>query len=237
MTGLRSLVIGLPASQAAASLSLRAARSCPFAAATATASPLCLSQPRRTANKPFFLSASTSTPALSYRSKTDLSGAAQKSVDAARFKTASDLASNRPSSETPAEARPLSNPARQPPPLDWNTFFKLRLRRRRIQVFFSLLSGAGGLFAGAGVLSTGLAEPLVAQVPLDPIFTLGGLTLVFAAAGWLVGPTLGSQVFYLLNRQLKPQINQKEAQFFARIKKNRVDPTNSSAANPGMLVL
>lgn len=235
MTGLRSLVIGLPASQAAASLSLRAARSCPFAAATATASPLCLSQPRRaTPSRPFL---SASTPALTYRAKSDLSGAAQKSVDAARFKTASDLASNRPSSETPAAARPLSDPARQPPPLDWNTFFKLRLRRRRIQVFFSLLSGAGGLFVGAGVLSTGLAEPLVAQVPLDPIFTLGGLTLVFAAAGWLVGPTLGSQVFYLLNRQLKPQINQKEAQFFARIKKNRVDPTNSSAANPGRLAL
>jgi enoyl-CoA hydratase/carnithine racemase len=50
-------------------------------------------------------------------------------------------------------------------------------------------------------------------------------------------PTLGSQVFYLLNRQLKPQINQKEAQFFARIKKNRVDPTNSSAANPGKFAL
>lgn len=27
---------------------------------------------------------------------------------------------------------------------------------------------------------------------------------------------------------------QKESQFFARIKKNRVDPTNSSTGNPGM---
>jgi import inner membrane translocase subunit TIM23 len=73
-------------------------------------------------------------------------------------------------------------------------------------------------------------------VPLDPIFTLGGLTIIFAAAGWLVGPSLGAQVFYLLNRQLKPQINQKEAQFFARIRKNRVDPTNSSASNPGTCI-
>lgn len=223
---LRSLVVGLPASNAA--LSLQAARCCPFAAATA--SPLQLSQqPRRTASRPFLAS-----PAFS-RTKTDLAGSAQKSVDAAKFKTASDLAAKRPSSETPAAARPMSNPASQPPPLDWNTFFKLRMRRRRIQVFFSLLSSAGGLFIGAGILSTGLAEPLVAQVPLDPIYTLGGLTLVVAAAGWLVGPTLGGQVFYLINRSLKPQIAQKEAQFFQRIKKNRVDPTNASASNPGML--
>lgn len=28
---------------------------------------------------------------------------------------------------------------------------------------------------------------------------------------------------------------QKESQFFARIKKNRVDPTNSSTGNPGTI--
>lgn len=97
-----------------------------------------------------------------------------------------------------------------------------------------MLSGAGGLFVGAGVLSTGLAEPLVSQVPLDPIFTLGGLTLVFAAAGWLVGPSIGGQVFYMLNRRLTPQIKNKEGEFLTRIKKHRVDPSNSSAANPGL---
>lgn len=29
---------------------------------------------------------------------------------------------------------------------------------------------------------------------------------------------------------------QKESQFFARIKKNRVDPSNSSTGNPGMKI-
>lgn len=58
--------------------------------------------------------------------------------------------------------------------------------------------------------------------------------MVFVAVGWLVGPSLGGQVFYMLNRSIKPQIKQKEAEFFARVKKYRVDPSNSSAANPGM---
>ncbi|KAL6862613.1 TIM23 complex component [Amphichorda felina] len=119
-----------------------------------------------------------------------------------------------------------------PPPLDWNTFFKLRLRRRRIQVFFSATMGVVGFAAGAALLPTGLAEPLVSQIPLDPFISLGLLTVAFAGVGWLVGPSIGSQVFYMANRRLKSQIAQKEAEFFARIKKNRVDPTNSSAANP-----
>lgn len=89
------------------------------------------------------------------------------------------------------------------PPLDWNTFFQLRKTRRRWQVGFSvvmsLLSGTGG----AMVLSTGLADPLTSQVPLDPVMTLGLMTMGFIALGWLAGPTLGSTVFYLMKRKYK----------------------------------
>ncbi|KAG5810051.1 hypothetical protein H9Q74_006409 [Fusarium xylarioides] len=118
------------------------------------------------------------------------------------------------------------------PPLDWNSFFKLRVSRRRYQLLFSITNGlfAGG--AGAVFLSTGLAEPIISQIPLDPFMTLGLMTLAFSGLGWLSGPSVGNQVFYLLNRQWKKQMTQKEAQFFERIKKHRVDPTNSSASNP-----
>lgn len=119
-------------------------------------------------------------------------------------------------------------------PLDWNSFFQLRVKRRRIQLFFSVTMGIIGGAGGAIVLSAGLAEPLVAQIPLDPFITLGLLTMACAGTGWLVGPSIGSQIFYLLNRRYKGQMMQKEKEFFARVKKNRVDPTNSSAGNPGM---
>lgn len=72
------------------------------------------------------------------------------------------------------------------------------------------------------------------QIPLDPFVTLGLMTLACAAMGWLVGPSIGNQVFYLMNHRLKGQMMKKEKEFFARVKKNRVDPTNSSAGNPGM---
>lgn len=122
---------------------------------------------------------------------------------------------------------------RPPSALDWNSFFKLRLRRRRVQIAFSAVGGVLGAGAGGALLSTGLAEPLVVQVPLDPFISLGLMTLACAAMGWLVGPSLGSQAFYLVNRRLKPQMMAKEAEFFARVRKHRVDPSNSSAGNPG----
>lgn len=116
--------------------------------------------------------------------------------------------------------------------LDWDSFFKLRLRRRRIQLLFSVTTGLLGGAGGAILLSTGVAEPLVMQIPLDPFVTLGIMTLACAGMGWLVGPSIGNQVFYLMNHRFKAQMMQKESEFFTRVKKNRVDPTNSSAGNP-----
>ncbi|EON99930.1 putative presequence translocase-associated motor subunit protein [Phaeoacremonium minimum UCRPA7] len=118
------------------------------------------------------------------------------------------------------------------PPLDWNTFFALRKSRRRWQLTFSIASSAAGGTGGALFLSTGSADWAVNQIPLDPFVTLGLMTFGFAALGWLVGPVLGSQIFYLLNRKYKSQMALKESQFFARIKKHRVDPSSSSAGNP-----
>ncbi|KOS20703.1 Presequence translocated-associated motor subunit PAM17 [Escovopsis weberi] len=129
-----------------------------------------------------------------------------------------------------AQAAPAA-PAAQAP-LTWDTFFTLRLRRRRIQLAFSVTAGLLGGAAGAVLLAEGFAEPLVAQIPLDPFVTLGLLTFACAGMGWLVGPTIGNQVFYLVNRRLKAQMMQKESEFFARVKKHRVDPSNSSAGNP-----
>lgn len=118
-------------------------------------------------------------------------------------------------------------------PLDWNSFFKLRVKRRRVQLLFSFTSGMLGGGFGAVALSAGLAEPIVTQIPLDPIVTLGLMTFACSGLGWLIGPSIGSQAFYLTHRKWKKQMTQKEVEFFTRIKKHRVNPTNSSASNPG----
>lgn len=118
-------------------------------------------------------------------------------------------------------------------PLDWNTFFDLRLKRRRVQLVFSVASSLFGGFSGAVALMAGAGELITEKIALDPVVTLGLATLSFAALGWLAGPSIGSQVFWLRYRKWKRQMTQKEAEFFARIKKHRVDPSNSSASNPG----
>lgn len=75
------------------------------------------------------------------------------------------------------------------------------------------------------------------QVPLDPFVSLGLMTMACGGLGWLVGPSIGNQAFYLMNRRLKTQMMQKESEFFARVKKHRANPTNSSASNPGVFFL
>ncbi|KAK5988558.1 Presequence translocated-associated motor subunit PAM17 [Cladobotryum mycophilum] len=131
---------------------------------------------------------------------------------------------------SPSPARTSSSSSSSP--LNWDTFFKLRLRRRRIQLVFSVTTGLIGGAAGAILLAEGFAEPLVGQIPLDPFVTLGLMTFACAGMGWLIGPTIGNQVFYIINRRFKAQMMQKESEFFARVKKHRVDPSNSSAGNP-----
>ncbi|KAL6818365.1 mitochondrial import protein Pam17 domain-containing protein [Trichoderma sp. SZMC 28013] len=135
------------------------------------------------------------------------------------------------SSSSPSSAATGSSSS-SVPALDWNSFFKLRLRRRRIQLLFSVVTGLIGGAAGTIFLAEGFAEPLIAQIPLDPFFTLGIMTMACAGLGWLIGPTLGNQVFYIINRRFKTQMMQKEGEFFARVKRHRADPTNSSAGNP-----
>ena len=119
-------------------------------------------------------------------------------------------------------------------PLDWNTFFALRKKRRRYQVASSVVFAALGVTGGSIVLGSGAMDWLVGQFPLDPLIALGILTIAFGVLGWLAGPSVGSQLFYLRNSRWKAQMTQKEVEFFMRIRKNRVDPSNSSAGNPGM---
>ena len=119
------------------------------------------------------------------------------------------------------------------PPLDWNTFFKLRKTRRVWQQVFSVVMALSGSAGGAIVLSSGVAESLVSQLPLDPLISLGLMTASFGALGWLAGPSIGTAIFNAIKRKYRVQMDIKESQFFARIKKHRVDPSAGSMRNPG----
>lgn len=206
-----------------AALLLRSA-ACPYAT-NSTVSPLSLDAPNkspiRTLTRKAVASKPTTSP-LAFIPRRAASTTRAHTRDAeldARAASAAAAAQNAAHPETVA--------------LDWNTFFKLRKTRRRIQQVSSIVLGlASGTGAGI-VLSTGSADALVGKVPLDPFVTLGLMTFSTAALGWLVGPVMGSVIFNLFHRKFKTQMTVKESQLFARIKKNRVDPTTSSASNPG----
>lgn len=129
-----------------------------------------------------------------------------------------------------ANAQAAAHP--EQPPLDWNTFFKLRKTRRRLQLVLSVATALGTSTGGALFVTTSTADRIMGQVPLDPIFTMGIITMSFAALGWLVGPSIGTAIFNALRSSYKSQMAVKESQLFARIKKHRVDPSTSSMGNP-----
>lgn len=123
-------------------------------------------------------------------------------------------------------------PAASARDLNWDTFFKLRKTRRRYQLACSLVTMlVGGSMASMVLVN--LEMDWMGSIPLDPFITLGLMTMGSAALGWLAGPSLGSAIFYTLKRGVKQPMAIKEAEFFARIKKNRVDPSVSSVGNPG----
>ncbi|GAW14447.1 hypothetical protein ANO14919_038500 [Xylariales sp. No.14919] len=132
---------------------------------------------------------------------------------------------------TATTASTASSSASSPPPtpkLDWNGFFQLRKTRRRFQLASSIVTMGIGGTAGAMLLVNMEMDWLLSKVPMDPIFALGIITFSFAGLGWLAGPSLGSTIFYIFKRGVKRPMAVKESEFFNRIKKNRVDPTNSS---------
>ncbi|KAF4619050.1 hypothetical protein G7Y89_g14797 [Cudoniella acicularis] len=143
------------------------------------------------------------------------------------IRNASSISTPPPTSETSTASTQT-----EPDHLDWNTFFKLRKTRRWYQLGSSIGSGINGFVIGAEVLTRSDMDKLVGQIPLDPFITLGMITFACGGVGWLAGPILGTAMFNWRNRKFRRQMDEKEKEFYKRIKKYRVDPSASSMANP-----
>ncbi|KAL2263149.1 hypothetical protein VTK26DRAFT_7973 [Humicola hyalothermophila] len=186
-------------------------------------------------SKPTTRTSSKSSPSsltiVSHRIQTSRRYASSKSSAASRPASGStDAEADANAADRAAKAQAAAHPEQVV--LDWNTFFQLRKARRRWQSAFSVLGALGSGTGGAVLLSTGMADPLMSQIPLDPFISLGLITLSSAALGWLLGPSLGAAVFNMLKSKYKGPMAVKESEFFARIKKHRVDPSASSVRNP-----
>ena len=62
---------------------------------------------------------------------------------------------------------------------------------------------------------------------------MGLITMTCGGLGWLVGPIAGNAIFnFKIGKGKKAQMNEKEVEFYRRIKRYRIDPSASSMANP-----
>ncbi|KAL9095594.1 MAG: hypothetical protein Q9165_002026 [Trypethelium subeluteriae] len=134
------------------------------------------------------------------------------------------------STNTTTSTSPLS------PRLPWHEFFRLRKRRRQLTLSSSIVGSALFFYGGVSFLSTfDLSDvPGAATLGLDPFILLGLETFGFAVVGWLAGPVAGEALFRVLvvGGRGAGEFQAKEREFFARIKKHRADPANSSVQNP-----
>ncbi|KAF4309477.1 Mitochondrial import protein Pam17 [Botryosphaeria dothidea] len=117
--------------------------------------------------------------------------------------------------------------------LTWNRFLALRKTRRRLSLFCSIAAAIASTAVGVNLVLGYDVDSLGAQTfGLDPFIVMGLSTVACGCVGWLLGPAIGDGMFRLVYRKIGRQIVEKEKQFFQRIKKFRVDPTQSSLNNP-----
>ncbi|KAJ4321791.1 TIM23 complex component [Neodidymelliopsis sp. IMI 364377] len=156
----------------------------------------------------------------------------QTSFLAARHANVSKFAVRNASTTPPSPtAKPTASTSAQ---LTWNDFFALRRTRRRIGQACSGATAVGVTYYGLTfMINNGYDAVLSEQLGgFDPMMLMGLSTLGMLAAGWLIGPIFGNQVFNLAYRGVLTEFTRKDSAFFNRIKRHRVDPSVSSLANP-----
>ncbi|KAJ7436217.1 mitochondrial import protein Pam17 [Mycena latifolia] len=116
--------------------------------------------------------------------------------------------------------------------LNWVEYFEIRRRRRQWQTIFTIPCSMIGFFGGSlyfGSLQTDPTKPIMG---IDPMMFYGGCTVLCMGAGWLIGPSLGSTLWRVLNRKSIAKIDARDREFYKHVAKNRVDAALQSATNP-----
>ena len=121
-----------------------------------------------------------------------------------RFSTQQRATLRRPAARN-ASTAPSAAGAKTTPStaaLTWNDFFALRRTRRRIGQACSVVAAVGVSYYGLTfMINNGYDAALSEQLGgFDPMMLMGLSTLGMLAAGWLIGPVFGNQVFNLAYR-------------------------------------
>ncbi|KAK9368696.1 mitochondrial import protein Pam17-domain-containing protein [Lipomyces kononenkoae] len=124
-------------------------------------------------------------------------------------------------------------PAKDHSALSWNEFLRYRTYRRGFQVASMGISGLAGVIVGWEYISSVNIDPTQMIFGFDPLLAMGAGLFLFTGFCALLGPLLGNFVFnFLVLRSKRIPFRLKEDLFLQHVRKNRVDPSYQSFANP-----
>ncbi|KAH9806742.1 mitochondrial import protein Pam17 [Melampsora americana] len=117
--------------------------------------------------------------------------------------------------------------------MSWSQYLALRKKQRQYALFATIPSTAIGLSVGILRFATieSLPTELIMGIEANYVYAIS--TLGCAILGYLIGPTIGHSIFRLgVSKPLQAAMQERNAQFYAHIKSNRVDPAQSNLNNP-----
>ncbi|KAJ7633077.1 presequence translocated-associated motor subunit PAM17 [Roridomyces roridus] len=116
--------------------------------------------------------------------------------------------------------------------LKWAEYLKIRRRRRQLQTAFTIPCAAVGFFGGVAYFGSLQTDPTKPIMGIDPMMFYAGCCLLCMGGGFVVGPSIGSAIWRLVNRNLISKIDARDREFYTHIARNRVDASLQSATNP-----
>ncbi|KAK9469906.1 mitochondrial import protein Pam17 [Lipomyces arxii] len=117
--------------------------------------------------------------------------------------------------------------------IGWDEFLKYRAYRRGMQLGSMAIAGSIGFLTGWGYISNIVIDPTQMIYGFDPMLVMGAGLFLFSGCCSLLGPIAGNFVFnFLVLRSKRIPFRIKEDMFLKHIKRNRVDPSYQSFANP-----
>ncbi|KAJ7080413.1 mitochondrial import protein Pam17 [Mycena belliarum] len=125
-----------------------------------------------------------------------------------------------------------ATPASTGTELNWVEYLEIRRRRRQWQTIFTIPCSMIGFLGGSFYFGSLQTDPLKPIMGIDPMMFYGGCTLLCMGAGYVVGPSIGSAVWRISNRNSLAIIDARDREFYKHVAKNRVDAALQSATNP-----
>ncbi|KAF8921814.1 mitochondrial import protein Pam17 [Mucidula mucida] len=117
-------------------------------------------------------------------------------------------------------------------PLPWSEYLAMRKSRHRWQTVATVPGTLLGLFGGAAYFGSLDTDPTKPIMGIDPFMFYGASTALCMLVGFMVAPTAGGAAWRLAKSSHIERFDSRDAEFFKRVAKHRVDASLASMTPP-----